>query len=294
MRRGGQPTQSRRHGGDAGHGQRPGGRYAGARGYETIAERQGKPGQTRIGPSVRYTTGCGYGNYWDPCRKRYCGFYYPAPVTRCYVPYGFYGGSTTVYIDTSESVREEYVVERYETVQAPQPNEDQQVQAAAGSAAAERYMREATELFMGGEYPEAARRFRLAAIAAPDQSGPLFALGQSLIALENYPYAAKVIRRAIDLDGSLVNEGGDLVGVYKSREEFDRVTNAIRARIKERPEELNLRFLLGIQQYFSGDPAARDTLGALVLDNGTDRMASMLLAAAEKRFKASADLPEID
>lgn len=250
----------------------------------------------RIGPSSRHFGRGLHGGFYDPWRRRHCGFFYPRPVTCCFVPFGFYGGSTTVYIDSSEAVREEYVVERYETVKNIEQTADDasSVEAAAGSAAAERYMREATELFTSGEYPEAARRFRLAAIAAPDQSGPLFAMGQSLIALQNYPYAAKVIRRAIDLEPTILNEGADLVGVYESREEFDRVTAALVAYSEKRPDDLNAPFLLGIQQYFSGDPAARETLGRLALANRSDRITSNLLAAAEQRFKASAELPPID
>jgi len=236
--------------------------------------------------------------YYHHNTNRYCGFYYPRRVTYAYVPYGFYGSSPTVYIDVYDGVRDDYVVDEYEAEAPTQQFDDyeQQVEmrAAAGSAAAERYMREATEYFASGEYPEAARRFRLAAIAAPNESGPLFALGQSLIALKNYPYAAKVIRRAIDIEPTIVREGGDLVGVYGGREEFDRISKQLEQRISDRPEDLHAPFLLGVQQYFSGDPAARATFAELARRDRSDRIVAALLDVSERRFETASELPPTD
>lgn len=233
--------------------------------------------------------------FYHPGTKQYRGFYNPQPVTRCYVPFGFYNGARTVYVNEAEEVREDYPVAEYETAAPPRAREGrgEALRPAAGSAAAERYMREASDLFASANYPEAARRFRLAAIAAPRESGPLFALGQSLIAIKNYPYAAKVIRRAIDMEPTIVDEGGDLVGVYGSRENFDRVSKQLAKRVADKPEDLHAPFLLGIQQYFSGNAGARDTFAELVKRDRSDRIAVDLLTASERRFKKSAELPAI-
>jgi len=235
--------------------------------------------------------------YYRPCyspyRRCYYGFYYAWPVAYAYVPFGFYGGGTSVYIDTTGSVSDEYVVQRYEE-KAPQPEEDVEMRAAAESAAAERYMREATELFRAKDYPEAARRFRLAAIAAPDSAGPLFALGQALVVLENYPYAAKVIRQAIDLEPALLKESGDLGAVYSDREEFGRVQKVLAKRITDRPDDLHARFLLGVTQYFSGDPAARATFAGLAVSSPNDTIVASLAQAANERFRKADELPPID
>jgi len=236
-------------------------------------------------------------SYYKPCyhgyRRCYYGFYYDRPVAYAYVPYGFYGGGTSIYIDAGDAVAADYPVERYEE-QAPPQNGEASYEAPAGSAAAERYMREATELFRKAEYPEAARRFRLAAIASPDSPGPLFAMGQALIALENYPYAAKVIRQAVDLDAALLREGGDLAAVFRNREEFERVQAQLKQRTKDRPDDLHAVFLLGVVRYFSGDPAARGTFRELAEASANDRIVHAFSKAAEERFKKADELPPID
>jgi len=235
--------------------------------------------------------------WYTPCYSRYrnCywGFYYPCTYAYAYVPFGFYGTGASIYIDVGGRVADDYAIERY-VEREPSAEEEAEVQAPAGSAAAERYMREATELFRKKDYPEAARRFRLAAIAAPDSAGPLFALGQALVALENYPYAAKVIRQAIDMEPELLREGGDLGSVYADREEFHRVRVQVAQRIADRPDDVHALFLLGIAQYFSGDPAARDTFGKLLAADSGDRIARSLAEASAERFRKADELPPIE
>lgn len=248
-------------------------------------------GRTYYGGSYRRGGHSGSGG-----KHGYRGFYHHGYVRHAYVPYGFYGGGTTIYINDSY-LREDYPVDRYEeeplSPDGVQAQSNEPIPAAATSAAAERYLREATTLFGEKSYPEAARRFRLAAIAAPQNAAPLFALGFALIALEDFPYSAKVIRRAIDLDAELLNEGGDVSAVFKDQKEFARVRNLLVARIAARPDDLHAPFLLGAMQYFSGDPAATKTFQTLSGRDKNDRIVSMLASAAGRRFKAADDLPEI-
>jgi hypothetical protein len=237
-----------------------------------------------------------HGGSYRHGRHGYFGFYHRRPVCVAYVPYGFYGGGTSTYISETY-IREGYPVERYEETPAD-PDETQQtydepVRAAATSAAAERYLHEATELFGEKNYPEAARRFRLAAIAAPENAAPLFALGIALIPLENYPYAAKVLRRAIDLDAGLLDEGGDVSAVFADLPEFARTQRLLTDRIAAHPDDIQAPFLMGALQYFSGDPAARATFKTLSKRHRSDRIAIMFSIAAERRFKAAEDLPPI-
>lgn len=236
--------------------------------------------------------------YYHGNTGRYRGFHYRKPVTVVYVPFGFYGGCRTTYVNTSDGVRDDYAIDEYETAEpdsyAPDDADALLPDAAAGSAAAERYMRKASTLFGNGEYPEAARHFRLAAIAAPREAGPLFAMGQALVALKNYPYAAKVTRQALDLEPTLLREGGDLVAVYNNREEFDRVQATIQARIKARPDDEHALFMLGVGQYFSGDPGARETFRALDARSRNDRIIAGFKQAVDERFKRAEDLPPIE
>ncbi|MHC4973627.1 MAG: tetratricopeptide repeat protein, partial [Planctomycetota bacterium] len=141
-----------------------------------------------------------------------------------------------------------------------------------------------------GKYLEAAKKFRLAAISSPDNAGPYFALGQALIAMGSYEYAARVIRKAVQLNPDLVREPGDIVGVYPSQDEFDRVMAELEKAAKK---SVDARFLVGVQRYFSGDPRARQAFAALAKELPEDELVKAFRDAVEKRFKAEGELPPV-
>lgn len=232
-----------------------------------------------------------YYNYYGGC---HWGFFYPWPVTYCYVPFGFYWGGAPVYVTRYVYVKEE--TPQYEVVeQDEEPAQDAEGKVvdpkpAAGSPVTEKYLREASELFQQGKYLEAAKKFRLAAISSPDSAAPHFALGQALIALGSYEYAAKVLRKALRLNPDLVREPGDIVGVYPSQDEFDRVMVDLE---QAAGESVDARFLVGVQRYFSGDPRARASFAALGAELPDDELVKAFRDAVEKRFKAEAELPPV-
>jgi hypothetical protein len=234
-----------------------------------------------------------YYNYYGGC---HWGFFYPWPVTYCYVPYGFYGGVEPVYVTRYVYVKEE--TPKYEVVEAEeepaQEAKDKKVvepKPAADSPVTEKYLREASELFQQAKYLEAAKKFRLAAISSPDNAAPYFALGQALIGMGSYEYAAKVIRKAMQLNPDLVREPGDIVGVYQSQEEFERVMAELE---NAAPKNADGRFLLGVQRYFSGDPRAREVFEALAKERPDDELIKAFRDAVEKRFAAESELPPVD
>jgi len=228
-------------------------------------------------------------------------FFYPQPISYAYVPFGFYLDTTPIYIDRTVYIREDYPVTKYETVTAPEPAaedagtppEEVEPQPAAASPTVERFLREASEAFKQADYKKAAQRFRLAAISAPDQAAPLFAYSQALLALGQDAYAARMLRRAVALNGDLVREPGDLLGVYKDQQEFDRVMAALEKRAAASEKGSDARFLLGAMRYFSGDPRARESFTALREALPGDPAVSLFREAVEKRFKAAVDLPPV-
>jgi thioredoxin-like negative regulator of GroEL len=222
-------------------------------------------------------------------------------VSYCYVPYGFYWGYDPIYITRTVYVREDYPIREYgteelppEEVVEPQPGDEVvDPQPAAGSPAAERFLREASEAFREADYTTAADKFRLAAISAADQAGPLFAFGQALLALGKDDYAARVLRAAFRLDPELPRETGDIAGVYKDAAEFDRVMRALEERAAASPEGSDARFLLALQRYFTGDPRARRDFAALAQALPEDETVALFRMAVEERFKAEAELPPL-
>jgi len=236
-------------------------------------------------------------------------FFYPAPIAFAYVPFGFYCDTTPVYVTRSVYVRE-VPVTAYETrvVEVEKFAEEDEAGGAAtavekkvlepvpaaGSPATEKYLREASEAFRKGGYYDAAVKFRLAALSAPGQAAPLFAFGQALLAMGEDAYAAKVIRKGLLTDAMILGEPADVSGVYRDPAEFDRVMRDLRARAEASPEGSDARFLLAWQQYFTGDPAARETLRGLTVALPEDRVVKLLADGVEQRFKAAGDLPEVE
>jgi hypothetical protein len=244
--------------------------------------------------------GLNYYYPWYHCGSNYA-FFYGAPLSYCYVPYGFYCDASPVYVTRYVYVEDTYPTTDYETVEVKppesEPTEEQKVlepEPAAGSPVAEKYLRDASELFRKGDYVEAAKLFRLAALSAPENAAPLFALGQSLIAIGSDAYAAKVIRKAVLMNPGLVKEPGDIVGVFKDQAEFERVMGELAKRAEESPEGSDARFLLAAERYFTGDPKAVEGFVALRAALPDDKAVELFDAAAAKRFSAAADdLPPV-
>ena len=254
--------------------------------------------------------------YYSPYRHwsgAHFGFFYAAPVSWAYVPFGFYSDSapvyTTNYIYLREEPAEEYVYEVTESDEEPvalvesadepvepaEPAAEVEPEPAAGTPVAERYLREASVSFRESDYFEAATKFRLAALAVPENAGPLFALGQALVGMGSDIYAARVIRKALLMNPDLVKEPADLVGVYASREEFDKVFTALRERAGHTKADSDAHFLLGVQLYFSGDPRATNALQELADELPEDRVVELLNEAAIQRYvKAADELPPVE
>jgi hypothetical protein len=261
----------------------------------------------RFGFSLTFTFGSGpyFGfSYYYPFHHHGHGldyaFFYADPVCFAYVPFGFYVDRRPVYVTRYEYVVVERpspdpgtIVESEEP--PPEPEEEAKVAEplpAAGSPTTEKYLREASEHFMKAEYFEAAELFRTAALSADNAAGPLFALGQALIAMKVDDYAARVIRRAVLLDPRIVREPGDIVGVYESPKEFDRVLKALGVRAAQTRYDSDSRFLLAVQHYFSGDPVCIDEFDSLASVLTGDAAVALFKEAAHARYDPE-DLPPI-
>ncbi len=259
-------------------------------------------------------------SYYHPFRHWALGvdyaFFYPAPVTHCYVPFGFYDAYRPVYVTRYEVVRETVPTYVYETRTTRTEEEIEEAEAAgtkgpvddapaegeakvaepkpaAGSPATEKFLREASGEFKEKDYYEAAVKFRLAALSSPDEAAPLFALGQALVALGHDDYAARVIRKAVAKNPRILEETADIAGVYESQAEYDRVMGELEARAAKAPVDGDARFLLGAARYFAGDPRCRDDLRLFHEARPEDEAVNLMRDAVEKRFKAAEDLPPL-
>ncbi len=267
--------------------------------------------------------GVGFGwsqpNYWSG----WWGFWYPQPVCVAYVPYGFYLDRQPVFIREVTVVEEVpvevpvYVDENGNPIESrnsgPAPDEGVDPEAdeppsesesteAEGAlhetegppvldATTEKYLREGSENFARADYEAAAKTFRLAVAADPYAAPPRFAFGQALLAMGDYGNAARILRGAVAKETAILRAPGSIVGVYKTAEEFNAVMNALKtASLKDR-SDADLLFLVGYQQYFSGDPQAVVTFGRLASAFPEDSMVAIFGPALKERFPELAELP---
>lgn len=245
--------------------------------------------------------------YYYPYRHYVSGrdyaFFYSAPISYSYVPYGFYCDAPSLYVYRHRTVvRSEEIVD-YETTDNEEDlddvlneNEGEEVEPrpAASSPTSERFLRDASAAFRKADYDEAAKMFRLAGMASPKDGGPPFALAQAALALGKDAYAARMLRMALRLNPALVRESGDIVGVYRDQAEFDRVMSELTARADDTEAGSDARFLLAAQRYFSGDPRAKADLATMADHVHGDPAIDQLNEAAQKRFKATEDFPPLD
>ncbi len=241
-------------------------------------------------------------NYWSG----WWGFWYPQPVCVAYVPYGFYIDRQPVFIREVTVVEEVpvevpvYLEPESTDVEASEPDLEADAPEAAPraeegppvlDAITEKYLREGSDYFAQADYKAAASAFRLAIAADPHAAPPRFAFGQALLALGDYANAAKILRSAVTQEPAILRAPGSIVGVYQHAEAFNTVMNTLKTASIKDEANADLLFLVGYQQYFSGDPQAAVTFGQLASNHPDDPMVALFAPAIEERFPELANLP---
>jgi len=195
-----------------------------------------------------------YRYYWQPSCY-YLPDYCP-PYATAYVVHDYYddGAYYTSYADPAAAAED-----------APAPD------AAALLAAG-------WEHFRKGAYLEAAESFRQAVLAAPSDPQPKIAFAQALFAIGNYPDAAFLVRRTIEVlpDWPLV--GDDPRARYAEPADHAEQMVALRGFLALVPDEPAARLVLAVQNYFTGDlAAAREAFTALAALDPEDLVAKRFL-----------------
>jgi len=152
--------------------------------------------------------------------------------------------------------------------------------------ATEKLLREGSKAFAEARYSDALESFRMAVVASPEAVGPRFAFGQTLLAMGDYPYAARVLREALTMEPAILNAPGSIAGVYRDQAEFDRVLAALRVAVLEKRDDADRLFLLGYQQYFSGDSQCAVTFARMRERFPEDPSPALFEPAMQKRFPA--------
>jgi hypothetical protein len=91
---------------------------------------------------------------------------------------------------------------------------------------------------------------------APDQGVLYLILSDALFATGDYHYGAYALRRALELDATLLEKPVDKKGFYRDPLEFDRQLALLETYLKDRPTDHDARLLLAANYLFGGRPAA--------------------------------------
>ena len=124
--------------------------------------------------------------YWYGCHPYHWYGYYPVAREVQGPTYNYY--TYNYYTDDSSTQTTDPAI--FEQIGAQEQGPDQ-------TTLADVYFEEAVKAFEGGEYHTASTKFARAMELAPDDQILPFAYSQALIAIENYPEAAQVLREAL-------------------------------------------------------------------------------------------------
>jgi tetratricopeptide (TPR) repeat protein len=235
---------------------------------------------------------CNYGfyPYWS-------WYYYPRLAY-----YPVYGGTTVVYIDEDDDdevivvdssadeapVGEVVVYEEEPAVAASNEEELDELLAANGvsglSIPAERYLTLGDRAFREGRYADAVQFYAKAIEFAPREAALHLVLADALFAAGDYHYAAYAIRRAVELDVTIVDGVVDKHDFYTVPEEFDQQLAVLESYIADYPSDVDAILVLALNQLFGGRPAAAVDLleGPVAGRLRSDMAAARILDAARR------------
>jgi len=196
----------------------------------------------------------------------------------CYYPWWFWSTSAYYYpsyayypaVATVVYPETQYV---YVQEQASQPvgeavvNEAPATQpGSALSLAAQRYLELGDRAFREGRYTDAVQFYAKAVEFAPDQGALYLVLADALFAAGDYHYGAYAIRRALELDPSLIDTTVDKHGFYPDPGSFDQQLTTLERYLADHGTDRDARLVLGLNYLFASRP--KDAVRTIELGTG--------------------------
>ena len=130
-----------------------------------------------------------------------------------------------------------------------------QSRVAAPLAAVSRELEEGDKAFREGRYGDAVHFYAKAVEMAPGDGVLHLILSDALFATGDYHYAAYALRRALELDATLVESVVDKHSFYGDPSEFDRQLDLLERYLEDHFLDDDARMLLGANYLFGGKPA---------------------------------------
>ncbi len=128
--------------------------------------------------------------------------------------------------------------------------------AISASRAATQNLTQGDGAFREGRYGDAVHFYAKAIEFQPDEGVLYLVLSDALFATGDYHYGAYALRKALELDPTLVENPVDKHSFYPDAKEFDRQLAVLEIYLKDRPTDQDARLLLAANYLFGGRPAA--------------------------------------
>ncbi len=122
------------------------------------------------------------------------------------------------------------------------------------TAAAERYLELGDRAFREGRYGDAVHFYAKATEFASDEGVMYLVLSDALFATGDYHYAAYVVRKALELDPTLIDHPVDKHGFYSDPAEFDRQLDLLEQYVRDHPNDTDSRLVLALNLLFGARP----------------------------------------
>ena len=224
------------------------------------------------------------------CRDRFgylthLYWYYRFPGFRaCYVPYtSYYRPSCSYYPSYAANYSTVYYV-REEIVEAEGIPDLPASEIIDPDLDILELMDLGWDLFFHGDYAGAAEAFRQATLKAPEDANAKFAFSQALFAIGNYPDAAFLLRRGMELDPTWPTHAADPRERYGDPLDHEEQRRALETFLEFVPADPSATLLLAVQSYTTGDVATAQILfEELVALDPEDAVAIAFLAALAGR-----------
>lgn len=220
-------------------------------------------------------------SYWYP--YAYSSYYSP-PVYYSTVIYETVEPAAETVQVVEEAAEPEYVGEGVART-TDQAQLDKLLRSGPDSAAraSGQYLTLGDRAFRDGRYADAVHFYARAVEFAPDEAVLYLVLSDGLFATGDYHYGAFALRKALELDPTLVSSGIDKHDFYADPRAFDTQLAQLEGYLADRPGDNDARLMLAANYLFGGRPAsAVDLLGDVASDRLLDDSAAVLILQAAR------------
>jgi tetratricopeptide (TPR) repeat protein len=146
-----------------------------------------------------------------------------------------------------------------------------------------RYLELGDAAFSDQRFADAVHFYSRAVEFEPERGMLRLVLADALFATGDYHSCAHEIRRALELEPSLVAAPVDKHQFYADPVEFDRQLATLELYVKERPDDVDARLVLGLNLLFGGRPlAAKELLESGPQPRTGDQAGELIRAAADQ------------